>query len=62
VSCRVERSHMAALKMEAVFPTETLIPQPSVAQCDVIREDSGLVQCDVSEFRRKCVLKLLWSA
>jgi len=45
VSCRVDRSHMAALKMDAVFPSETLIPQPGVVQCDVIREDSVLVHC-----------------
>ena len=62
MSCRVDRSHMAALKMEAAFPTEILIPQSSVAQCDVIREDSGRVHCDVSEVRGKCVTRLLWSA
>ena len=53
---------MAALKTEVAFPTETFISQPSVAQCDVSREDSGLVQCDVSEIRGKYVIKLLWSA
>jgi hypothetical protein len=50
------------LKTEVAFPTETFISQPSVAQCDVSREDSGLVQCDVSEIRGKYVIKLLWSA
>jgi len=52
---------MAVLKMEAVFHTETFIPQPNIAQCDVIREDSGLVQCDVSEVLGECVIKLPWS-